>query len=96
MYRNIFFADVWEYIRSHQIIAAVMTSSSMRPKSVCRDEVVFALNEGKSVVPIKANPDVHPTLLLARRNWIDISLIGLQYCTPNSNFGDCFAGEAGR
>ncbi len=61
-------------IRSAEVVLAVMTPESVRERSVCRDEVVFALNEGKSVVPVKAHPDVRPTLLLARRNWVDFSV----------------------
>ena len=62
-------------IRSASVLAAVMTPHSLREASVCRDEVVFALNEGKNVVPLKAdpNPNLKPSLLLARRNWIDFS-----------------------
>jgi hypothetical protein len=36
-------------------------------------EVVFALREGKRVVPLQLDPEVKPTLLLARRQWIDFS-----------------------
>ena len=52
-----------------------MTLGALRQDSVCRDEVVFALNEGKSVIPLKLDPspNLKPTLLLARRNWIDFS-----------------------
>ncbi|MEY2396562.1 MAG: hypothetical protein QOF94_2907 [Acidobacteriaceae bacterium] len=71
---------VWEVrieqgIRHASVLAAVMTPHSLRETSVCRDEIVFALNEGKHVVPIKAdpNPNLKPSLLLARRNWIDFS-----------------------
>lgn len=63
-------------IRGSTVFAAVMTPHSLRETSVCRDEVVFALNEGKNVIPIKADPNrtLKPSLLLARRNWIDFSV----------------------
>jgi tetratricopeptide (TPR) repeat protein len=63
-------------IRGASVLAAVMTPHSLRESSVCRDEIVFAINEGKSVVPLKASPgkEVRPSLLLARRNWIDFSV----------------------
>jgi len=62
-------------IRSSDILAAVMTLGALREDSVCRDEVVFALNEGKSVIPLKLDPSpiFKPSLLLARRNWVDFS-----------------------
>jgi tetratricopeptide (TPR) repeat protein len=62
-------------IRSASVLAAVMTPYSLRENSVCRDEIVFALNEGKNVLPLKADadPTLRPSLLLARRNWIDFS-----------------------
>ena len=62
-------------IRGSTILVAVMTPHSLREDSVCRDEVVFALNEGKNVIPLKADhdPDLKPSLLLARRSWIDFS-----------------------
>jgi tetratricopeptide (TPR) repeat protein len=62
-------------IRNSSVLAAVMTPYSLRPDSVCRDEVVWALNEEKYVLPLKANadPKLKPSLLLARRNWIDFS-----------------------
>src|SRR5256885_2024250 len=50
-----------------------MTPGSVREQSVCRDEVVFALSNNVPVVPLRANPGVSPTLLLARRNWADFS-----------------------
>jgi hypothetical protein len=62
-------------IRESSVVAAVMTKHSLREESICRDEVVFALNEGKKVVPLRTDPDplLKPTLLLARRNWIDFT-----------------------
>jgi tetratricopeptide (TPR) repeat protein len=62
-------------IRNATVFAALMTPHSLRDSSVCRDEVVFALNEGKNVVPLRVdpNPILRPSLLLARRNWIDFS-----------------------
>jgi stage II sporulation SpoE-like protein/TIR domain-containing protein/NACHT domain-containing protein len=60
-------------IRASSVVAAVMTPHSVREESVCRDEVAFALYEGKPVVPLRADPKVRPTLLLARRNWVDFT-----------------------
>lgn len=60
-------------IRSASVVFAVMTESSLREKSVCRDEIVFALDEGKRVVPIRVDPTLKPPLLLTRRNWIDFT-----------------------
>jgi len=62
-------------IRAADVVAAIMTRHSLREESVCRDEVVYALNERKPVVPIKlyTDPDVKPTLLLCRRNWLDFT-----------------------
>ena len=64
-----------ESIRNSDVLASVMTVAAVRPDSVCRDEVVFALNEGKSIIPLKLDPSptLKPSLLLARRNWIDFS-----------------------
>jgi tetratricopeptide (TPR) repeat protein len=62
-------------IRAASVVVAVLTRHSVREQSVCRDEVVFAINEGKPVVPLRVDPDpkVKPPLLLARRNWIDFT-----------------------
>lgn len=60
-------------IRAAEVVAAVMTCRSQEETSVCRDEVVFALNEDKRLVPLRLHPTVKPTLLLARRNWIDFT-----------------------
>ena len=60
-------------IRRSDVFAAVMTPRSVEDDSVCRDEVVFALNEGKKVVPIRVDSNAKPTLLLARRNWVDFT-----------------------
>lgn len=49
---DLFEVQIEEGIRSSSIVLAVMTTHSLRDESVCRDEVVFALNEGKQVVPI--------------------------------------------
>ena len=70
---------VWEVrieqgIRGATVFAAIMTPHSLRETSVCRDEIVFALNEGKHVVPLRADPNLKPSLLLARRNWVDFSV----------------------
>jgi WD40 repeat protein len=70
---GLFEVRIEQGIRSAAVVAAVMTPSSVREQSVCRDEVVFALNENRVVVPLRAHPEVRPTLLLARRNWIDFA-----------------------
>ena len=72
---GLFEVRIEQGIRDSHVVAAVMTQCSMDEHSVCRDEIVFALNEGKTIVPLRVNPDptVRPTLLLARRNWVDFS-----------------------
>lgn len=72
---GLFEVRIEQGIRSSSVVAAVMTRRSLAADSVCRDEVVFALSEGKHVVPLRLDPDpdVRPTLLLARRNWIDFT-----------------------
>jgi WD40 repeat protein len=70
---GLFEVRIEQGIRQAHVLAAVMTPASVREASVCRDEVVYALNQHKLVVPLKAHPDVAPTLLLARRNWIDFT-----------------------
>jgi hypothetical protein len=60
-------------INSAKVLLAVMTPGSAREESVCRDEVVFALNRNVPVVPLLVDAAVSPPLLLARRNWIDFS-----------------------
>ena len=62
-------------IKSSDIFAAVMSLRSQEDDSVCRDEVVFAINAKKRVVPLRASSDrrLRPTLLLCRRNWIDFT-----------------------
>lgn len=68
-------ARIEEGIRSASVVLAIMTPHALRETSVCRDEIVFALNEGKVLIPVRivADPQVQPTLLLARRNWIDFT-----------------------
>jgi hypothetical protein len=72
---GLFEVRIEQGIRAASVVLAVMTRHSLREESVCRDEVVFALNEGKPVVPLRVDPDpkLKPTLLLARRNWIDFT-----------------------
>ena len=72
---GLFEVRIEEGIRNHNVVVAVMSRRSVEPDSVCRDEVVFALNEYKTVVPARIDPDpnVKPNLLLARRNWVDFS-----------------------
>jgi hypothetical protein len=62
-------------IRNAYVLAAVMTHRSLEDDSVCRDEVVFALQSGRPILPLRvvADPNLKPGLLLARRNWIDFS-----------------------
>jgi hypothetical protein len=62
-------------IRQADVVTAVMTQRSLAVDSVCRDEVVFALQFGRPILPLRVvkDPDLKPTLLLARRNWIDFS-----------------------
>src|SRR5438309_1422965 len=45
-------------IRAAEVVAAVMTYRSQEETSVCRDEVVFALNEDKRLVPLRFHPTV--------------------------------------
>ena len=70
---GLFEVRIEQGIRQASVVAAIMTAGSVREESVCRDEVVFALNAGKTIVPLKVTPEVQPTLLLARRNWIDFT-----------------------
>jgi len=68
-----FDADIEEQIEECDALLAVMTHDSRRDTSVCRDEVVYALNWEKRVIPIRTAEDVRPTLLLCRRNWVDLA-----------------------
>lgn len=79
-------------ISDADVMAAVMTPGSLREDSVCRDEVVFAINQGKTVIPLKlySSPSLKPTLLLARRNWVDFSA---DYETGLQSLLRHFAGE---
>ena len=72
---GLFEVRIEQGIRLSSVILALMTPHALREESVCRDEVVFALNEGKTIVPIRvaSYPDMKPTLLLARRQWIDFA-----------------------
>jgi hypothetical protein len=70
---GLFEVRIEQGIRQTNVLAAIMTPASVREQSVCRDEVAFALNESRLIVPLKVHPDVKPTLLLARRNWIDFT-----------------------
>src|SRR4051812_12277621 len=67
---GLFEVRIEQGIRAADVVAAVLTRRSQEETSVCRDEVVFALNEGKPLVPLRLDPAARPTLLLARRNWI--------------------------
>jgi len=69
----LFEVRIEEGINASSVVAAVMTPYSVREESICRDEVVYALQKQKPVLPLKADKQVKPTLLLARRNWIDFT-----------------------
>src|SRR5215213_11143767 len=65
---NIEKGGLWEVrleegIRGSDLLISVITLGALREDSVCRDEVVFALTEGKSVIPLKldSSPNVKPT-----------------------------------
>ena len=60
-------------IRDADVVAAVITSRSQREDSICRDEIVFAFVTRKPIVPLRVAVDVGPSLLLARRSWIDFT-----------------------
>lgn len=62
-------------ISDSTVVAAVMTRRSLEEESVCRDEVAYALASGRRLVPLRLDPDptLRPSLLLARRNWIDFT-----------------------
>jgi len=62
-------------IRNSDVLLAIMTIHSMAECSVCQDEVAFAVAEGKRVVPVRitSDPSLRPSLLLARRSWVDFS-----------------------
>src|ERR1700687_1700704 len=47
---GLFEVRIEQGIRQTQVFAAIMTPASVREASVCRDEVVYALNESKLVV----------------------------------------------
>src|SRR5437016_4118331 len=70
---GLFEVRIEQGLRAADVVAAVMTRRSQEETSVCRDEVVFALNEGKPLLPLRLDPAARPTLLLARRNWIDFT-----------------------
>ena len=62
-------------IKESSVLLAVLSAHAVREESVCRDEVVFALCEGKRIIPLRQDPDpqLQPPLLLARRNWVDFT-----------------------
>ncbi|MBN1571332.1 MAG: TIR domain-containing protein [Acidobacteria bacterium] len=62
-------------IKESSVVLAVLSRHALLEKSICRDEVVYALYEGKPVLPIRQDPDpqIRPPLLLVRRNWIDFA-----------------------
>jgi hypothetical protein len=91
---GLFEVRIEQGIRASEVVAAVMTPHSVREESICRDEVAFAINEHKPVVPLLVTPNVQPTLLLARRNWIDFTASYEQGLTALLRFlaGDRAAG----
>lgn len=62
-------------IRETDVLLAVLTRATTRDDSICRDEVILAHAQGKSIVPVRvsADPGVRPTLLLVRRSWVDFA-----------------------
>lgn len=69
-----FDVEIEAAIQRSQIFVAVMSLGSLHENSVCRDEIVFALNKDKKLLPVKLHNDITPSLLLARRQWLDFSL----------------------
>jgi WD40 repeat protein len=75
---NIVAGGLWEVhieqgIHDSSLVLAIITPHSVREESVCRDEIIYAINSGKEVIPIKTTRHVQTTLMLSRRNWIDFS-----------------------
>jgi len=71
----LFDVAIEEGIRGAVHVLAVLTARALEEDSVCRDEIVFALQERKPITPIRIDPgeSLRPSLLLARRQWIDFS-----------------------
>jgi hypothetical protein len=66
---GVFDVRIEQGIRTSSLVAAVLTPSSVGEKSVCRKEIIFALNEGKQIIPLLAQRAVKPSLMLADLNW---------------------------
>ena len=77
--REIHEGDPWdvcveEGIDRSRTLIAILTPHSIRKKSVCRDEIHFALLYDKNIIPIKGDPDPKATQLrLVRRHYLDFS-----------------------
>ena len=57
---NIKKGGLWEVhveqgIRAASYVLAVMTRSSLRANSICRDEVAYAIKEDKRVIPVRVS-----------------------------------------
>jgi tetratricopeptide (TPR) repeat protein len=64
-----------EGIEKSTVFLALISPYAIRDQSICRDEVLYAINVGKTIVPLLIQlktKNVVP-LLLCRRNWIDFS-----------------------
>jgi WD40 repeat protein len=68
-----FDVHIEQAIQGSAVVGAVVTLHSVREQSVCRAEIVFALNEGKKVIPLRLSAQSRLTLLLCNLNWIDFT-----------------------
>jgi tetratricopeptide (TPR) repeat protein len=62
-------------IERSTVFLALISPHAIRKQSICRDEVLYAFNVGKPIVPllIQLKTGSKIPLLLCRRNWIDFS-----------------------
>jgi tetratricopeptide (TPR) repeat protein len=69
-------AAIEQAIRNCDIFLYTLTRSSVRARSVCRDELELALNSGKRVVPLLIHEDAAKEIPLRalRLNWIDFTV----------------------
>jgi tetratricopeptide (TPR) repeat protein len=65
--------QVVEAIRSCRGLLLVMTTDSVRPNSICKDEWVRALKYKKPVIPLRFHRDAELPLRLGSRQYIDFT-----------------------
>jgi tetratricopeptide (TPR) repeat protein len=72
-YGDFFPVTIQNKIKKCTVFLALMSERSLEDDSICQNEIYYAFNEQKQIVPLLTKEGLRPTLLLCCLHWIDFS-----------------------